>query len=75
MNLPQINEFASRDRLLTGLDLAIEEAKMVKALLDRKDADERNLQDMKLLVNLEREIDYLETTMIEVRSRAGGESA
>ena len=75
MDLPQIHEFASRDRLLTGLDLAIEEAKMIKALLDKKDAKERKLEDLKMLVNLEREIDYLETTLIEVRSQADGEPA
>lgn len=73
MDLPQIHEFASRDRLLTGLDLAIEEARMIKALLDKKTGEERKLQDLKKLVNLEREIDYLETTLIEVRSQADSE--
>ena len=69
MDTLQIHEFATRERLLTGLDLAIEEAKMVRDLLSRKDDEERNLEDLKKLVNLEREIDYLETTLFELKSK------
>jgi hypothetical protein len=75
MYLPPIHESATRERLLTGLGLAIEEAKMVRALLRKKDRQDRRLEDLKKLVNLDREIDYFETTLIEVLSQDDSEPA
>ena len=75
MDMPQIHASTARTRLMTSLVLAIEEARMVKDLLSRKDSRERRLEDCKKLINLEREIDYLETTLIEIRSQADNESS
>lgn len=67
MYLPNLDEIASRDKLLTGLSLAIAEARLVQKLIQRRKSP-RNLEEVKKLVNVEREIDYLETTLTKLKS-------
>jgi len=67
MYLPYLDEVASREKLLTGLDLAIAEARLVQRLIKRRKSP-RNLEEVKKLVNVEREIDYLQTTLFELKS-------
>ena len=68
-NLPRFDPAASRQQLLTGLNLAIAEARQVHELIKRKPSP-RNLEEVKKLVNVEREIDYLETTLFEIESES-----
>jgi len=68
MNLPTLYEIASKDRLQASLGLAIAEARLVRSLIRKKSQNPDPLA-VKKLVNLEREIDYLETTLIELKSR------
>ncbi|MGD2172497.1 MAG: hypothetical protein PVI79_18830 [Gammaproteobacteria bacterium] len=67
MYLPYPDEVVSREKLLTGLNLAIAEARLVQKLI-RGRRSPRNLEEVKKLVNVEREIDYLETTLVELTS-------
>ena len=69
---PQI-ELASKDRLLTCLGLAIDEAKLVKSLIESKDRAGRLKQNdpfSRQLVYLNREINYLEVKLTQVRRAA-----
>jgi len=68
MTLSTHEDIVSTDRLRSGLGLAIAEARMVKSLLQRKNLAP-SLEQVKQLVNLEREIDYLETTLFELESK------
>ena len=66
-------EPASADHLLTCLDLAIDEAKLVRSLIKSKDMafklKEKNpFSDRLLFLNVE--IPYLEAKLIQVRSMA-----
>ncbi|HKJ51708.1 MAG TPA: hypothetical protein VKB27_09390 [Gammaproteobacteria bacterium] len=67
MYLQNLDEVASREKLLTGLNLAIAEARLVQRLIKRRKSP-RNLEEVKKLVNVEREIDYLQTTLFELKS-------
>ena len=73
MNVTYQIDPASTDRLLTCLDLAIEEAKLVKSLIETKSITD-NLeivkQRSKRPMNLDRDIDYLEKKLAEVRNQA-----
>ena len=68
MNLSMLDEITSTDRLRSCLGLAIAEARMVKSLLKKKNLVS-DLEQVKQLVNVEREIDYLETTLFELESK------
>jgi len=73
MNINYQIEPASTDRLLNCLDLAIEEAKLVKSLIETKGISD-NLEiakpRSKRPMNLDRDIDYLEKKLAEVRNQA-----
>jgi len=73
MNVTYQIEPASTDRLLTCLDLAIEEAKLVKSIIETKGITD-NLEIVKprskRLMSLDRDIDYLEKKLAEVRNQA-----
>lgn len=68
MNIPMLVEITPTDKLRTSLGLAIAEARMVRSLLKKK-SFAPDLEQVKQLVNLEREIDYLETTLLELNSK------
>jgi hypothetical protein len=66
-------EPVSADHLLTCLDLAIDEAKLVRSLIKSKDMafklkEENPFSDTLLFLNVE--IPYLEAKLIQVRSMA-----
>ena len=71
MNLPPLDEVATREKLLTGLNLALAEARMVQELIRQRQSP-RNLEEVKKLVNVERELDYLEATLLELNSEESG---
>lgn len=71
MNLLHLDETASREKLRTALNLALAEARMVRELIRQRQTP-RNLEEIKKLVNVERELDYLETTLFELNSRHSG---
>ena len=67
---PQI-EPVSTDRLLTCLGLAIDEAKLVKSIIESKDMAHKLKNKKPLsekLSHLNREIEYLELKLAKVRS-------
>ena len=69
---PQI-ELTSTDRLLTCLGLAIDEAKLVRSIIESKDMAHKLKNEKPLskkLCQLNREIEYLEVKLAKVRSRA-----
>jgi len=69
---PQI-ELTSKDRLLTCLGLAIDEAKLVRSLIESKDMAgklKRNDPFSRQLVYLNKEINYLEVKLTQVRRTA-----
>ena len=69
---PQI-ELASKDRLLTCLGLAIDEAKLVRSLIESRElAGELKENDpfSQQLIYLNREINYLEVKLTQVRRTA-----
>jgi hypothetical protein len=68
-----LHEFSSNDKLLTGLGLAMAEAKMLRSLIRARESSVKTDRDsgfLQRLEHLDREIDYLEAKMLEVRSRA-----
>ncbi len=78
MNISTLYEITSNDKLLTSLGLAVAEARMVRSLVRSRKPCE--LPDPKAgrhewLTHLDREIDYLEEKMVEVKSRADDEKA
>ena len=69
---PQI-EPTSKEQLLTCLGLAIDEAKLVKSLIESRDRAGKLKQDdpfSRQLVYLNREINYLEVKLTQVRRTA-----
>ena len=68
MNIPTLEEIASTDKMRASLGLAIAEARMARSLLKRRNplAD---LERQQKLAELDREIDHLETTLFELKSR------
>ena len=73
MNISTLYEISSNDKLLTGLGLAVAEAKMVRSLLRSRETSiltERDNGNLDRLVHLNREIDYLEAKLVEVKSKA-----
>jgi hypothetical protein len=66
-NLATLYEVSSKDKLLTSLNLAIDEARKVRAVMKQKNSLQK-LEHVKKLVQLEREIEYLETTLFEIES-------
>jgi len=73
MNIsPQI-EPVSTERLLTCLGLAIDEAKLVRSIIKSRDTAKKLKMEKPFsqsLVFLNREIEYLEAKLVQVRSRA-----
>ena len=73
MNVIYQIEPSSTDRLLSCLDLAIEEAKLVKMLIetksivDRLKIEERSSNSQ---MNLDRNIDILEKKLADIRGQA-----
>ena len=73
MDTPSHLEPVSTDRLLTSLTLAIEEAKLVRTIIESKNIADRLKAEKPLskrLADINREIDYLETKLAQLRSRA-----
>ena len=73
MNSSPKNELASTDHLLTCLDLAIDEAKLIRSLIKSKEMafklkDKNPFSDRLLFLNVE--IPYLEAKLIQLRSMA-----
>jgi hypothetical protein len=71
---PQI-ELTSKHQLLTCLGLAIDEAKLVRSLIESKDRAGKLKQNdpfSKQLVYLNKEINYLEVKLTQVRRTASG---
>jgi len=72
MNLSSLYEITSNDKLLNSLGLAVAEAKMVKSLISARETSiktDRDNGQLDRLVHLNREIDYLEAKLTEVRSK------
>jgi len=72
MNLPSLYEITSNDKLLNSLGLAIAEAKMLRSLLKARRSSIRSDREngqIERLAQLNREIDYLEAKLREVRSK------
>ncbi len=72
MNLSSLYEITSSDRLLTSLGLAVAEAKMVRSLLKARETSvkfDRDSGQLERLVHLNKEIDYLEAKLKEVKSK------
>ncbi len=66
-------EPVSTDRLLTSLTLAIEEAKLVRSIIESKSIADRMRAEKpvsKRLARIDREIEYLESKLAQLRSRA-----
>jgi len=68
MNVATLYEITSQDKLLVSLKLAIDEANKVRMQIKQNKSDQK-LVHVKKLVNLEREIEYLETTLYEIQSK------
>ena len=66
-------EITPNDKLLTSLGLAIGEAKRLRSLLKSRESSikvDRENGQLEKLVQLNREIDYLEAKLKEVKSRS-----
>ena len=73
MNLSSLYEITSNDKLLTSLGLAVAEARMLRSLLKARESSlqaDRNSNQVERLTHLNREIDYLEAKLIEIKSKA-----
>ncbi|MDH3635350.1 MAG: hypothetical protein OES20_11670 [Gammaproteobacteria bacterium] len=73
MNVSLQIEPTSTNRLLTCLGLAIDEAKLVRSIIESKDLAHKLKNEKPLsekLRRLNREIEYLEAKLAKVRSRA-----
>ena len=73
MEFPSHDEPASTDRLLMSLTLAIEEAKLVRSIIESKGIADRLKAEApvsKRLARINQEIEYLETRLARLRSRA-----
>lgn len=72
MNLSSLYEITSNDKLLNSLGLAVAEAKMLRSLLKARESSikaDRSSGQLERLVHLNREIDYLEAKLLEVKSK------
>ena len=66
-------EAASTDRLLTSLALAIEEARLVRSIIESQGIADRLKSERpvsKRLAHINREIEYLESRLAQLRGRA-----
>ena len=73
MNEPSEKEPASTEHLLTCMGLAIDEARLLRSLIESKQLAARLKQDQPFsdrLVYLNREITYLEKKLAELRRKA-----
>ncbi len=73
MDTPSHQEPASTDRLLTSLTLAIEEARLVRSIIESKGIADRLEVEAPVserLAHINREIEYLEAKLAQLRSRA-----
>ena len=73
MNIPALYEITSNDKLLNSLGLAIAEARMTRSLLRAEETSYFTARDngrLEKLQHLDREIDYLEAKLIELKSKA-----
>ena len=73
MNEPSEKEPASTEHLLTCMGLAIDEARLLRSLIESKQLAARLKQDQPFsdrLVYLNREITYLEKKLAEFRRKA-----
>lgn len=73
MNLSSLYEITSNDKLQVSLGLAIAEAKMLRSLLKARESSikaDREGRGVRRLAQLDREIDYLEAKINEVRSKS-----
>ncbi len=73
MEIPSHEEPGSTDRLLTSLALAIEEARLVRSIIESQGIADRLKSEQpvsKRLAHINREIEYLETRLAQLRGRA-----
>ncbi|MCP4387475.1 MAG: hypothetical protein GY802_04205 [Gammaproteobacteria bacterium] len=73
MNLSSLYEITSNDKLLTSLGLAVAEAKMLRSLLKARESAvkaDRGSGQLERMIHLNREIDYLEAKLLQVKSKA-----
>ena len=73
MNLSSLYEITPNDKLQTSLGLAIAEAKMLRSLLKARESSilaSREDGKLERLMQLNREIDYLQAKINEVKSRS-----
>lgn len=72
MKDPSHEEPASTDRLLASLTLAIEEARLVRAIIESKGIADRLRSETPVsgrLARIDREIEYLESRLAQLRKR------
>lgn len=72
MNQPSLYEITSNENLVTSLGLAVAEARMLRSLLKARESSvkaDRESGRLERLVHLNREIDYLEAKLLEVKSK------
>lgn len=72
MNLSSLHETTSNENLVTSLGLAVAEARMLRSLLKARESSvkaDRESGRLQRLVHLNREIDYLEAKLLEVKSK------
>jgi hypothetical protein len=72
MNQPSLYEITSNENLVTSLGLAVAEARMLRSLLKARESSvkaDRESGRLQRLVHLNREIDYLEAKLLEVKSK------
>ena len=72
MKNPSHEEPASTDRLLASLALAIEEARLVRSIIETKGIADRLRSEQPLskrLAHVDREIEHLEARLAQLRNR------
>ena len=77
MNISTLCEITSNDKLMTSLGLAIAEARMVRSLVSKRETPiARSRADGRdWIEQLDREIDYLEAKLQEIRRSPGDAEA
>ncbi len=78
MNISELYEITSDDKLLNSLGIAIAEARMTRSLLRAEQTSvvtARSNGHLDKLTHLDKEIDYLEAKLIAVRSRLNRDHA
>ena len=73
MNLTSLYEITSNDKLQVSLGLAVAEARMLRSLLKARESSikaDRENGRLERLAQLDREIDYLEAKIKEIRSKS-----